>query len=540
VVNRSYPLVVVIVCALLGAPDAGAMTRENLVSEGSTGSLKGTAQPVEADGLLYAPDPGGTVIPDLPGWRPVPPVSPEHFGAIGDGSDETAALAAAFQSGNVRLLDGKTYGFTHLTVPEGTVVTGSSAVLRYVGENTRDVILDIGAGTRWDQLRYSAGAQTVRGNASIVIHDGVSLDLLDISADTQLDANAVHVLGNGVEIGEMKSRAFGRPLMVEHPKGRLEGFRLGWHDFESIVRGLRMHRVSHFEIGGGRQAVRSHLALTENNGRNNLLLSGVRHGSFGPMDLGDAPEHSIRFGGGEEDQMQSEDVTFAPVTIRRASASAIKINPGQKGRVRNVRFEDVTIVDPFWQIGETAKASHLIRISHADDITIAGGSVRHEAQKPVMTEPGTIFAIADSTNVDIGPFVVECCAEELVAFIENNDADREGNFGDIRDIRFRGLDDAMPGGMSQAPIRFKTCGISAGDISFEGLNLPQLRKRELIRFPKCDADYGAIRVQGRVDQVSRKTFADMPKDIDFSADLEDGKGRRASGSRKAILETMGH
>jgi hypothetical protein len=538
VFDRSLPLVLVLAGTLLGTSDAGAMTRDELTEQVAAGALAGTTEPLEADGLLYAPDPDSRVIPDLPGWRPVAPVSPEHFGALGDGRDETEALAAAFQAGDVRLLEDRTYGFTGLEVPPGTVVTGSNAVLRYVGENTRDVILEIGAGTRWDRLQYSAAAQTVRQKSSIVIHDEVMIGLIDGAADTQLDATLVNVRGDGVEIGQMRSRGFGRPLLVERPKGRIRGFRLGWHDFESIVRGIRMHRVSDFEIGGGRQAGRSPLALTENNGRNNLLLAGLRHGSFGPMDLADAPEHAIRFGGGDKAEMVSEDVTFAPLTIRRASASAIKINPGQKGRVRDVRFQNVSIVDPFWEIGETAKASHLIRISHADDITIAGGSVRREAADPVMTEPGIIFAIADSTNVEIGPFVVECCAKELVAFIENNDADTEENLGDIRGIRFRGLNDRMPGGMSDAPIRFKTCDISAGDISFEGLNLRQLRKRELIRFPKCKAEYGAIRVQGRIDEMSRKTFEDMPENVDFTADIEDGRGRRASGSRKAILDSM--
>lgn len=253
-----------------------------------------------------------------------------------------------------------------------------------------------------------------------------------------MDALAVSVIGDRVDIGKMRSRKFGRPLSIGYTTKPIRSFHLGWFDFESIVRGIAMRGVSDFAIDGRRQAGRSPNTPNEKRGRNNLLLSGISNGHFGPMDLSDAPEHAIRFGGGRDpDPLVSQHVTFAPLTIRRASASAIKINPTVSARVRHVTFERIDVIDPFWQMGKNAKASHLIRISHADDIVIRAGSVQRTETPPPESTHGVIFAIADSSGIDIGPFTVTCCAHRLVAFIEDNDWNGSAAFGDIRNVRLR-------------------------------------------------------------------------------------------------------
>lgn len=522
-------------------PEPRAMTREAFVAQVAEGSVPRTGEPVEAGGLLYVADPECEMIRDLPGWCPVLPARPEHFGAKGNGGDETDALAAAFSMRDVRLTYGRVYGFKRLVVPPETVVTNDGAILRYVGGRTRDVILDIGRGSRWDRLFYRAGEQAVRDARAILIRGDVTIEMLDIEADMQFDAAAVHIVGDDVDIGMMRSRNFGRPLLVQKPGGVIDGFRLGWFEFESIMRGIRFYDVTNFEVGGGRQWGRSPLGPNEKPGRNNLLLSGISHGRFGPMDLADAPEHAIRFGGGGGGAGKiSHDIAFAPMTIRRASASSIKLNPGRAGRVRNVRFGEVTIIDPFWQTGKNAKASHMIRISHSDDVVIEGGSVRQEARDPVSVGPGLAVAIADSSNIDIGPLSVECCAEELVAFIEHNDSHGgQTDFGEIRGITVRGLIDGQSSRYRKAPIRFETCSIPVEDIRLDGLDLEQMSGQKLISFPKCDGNYDNIRVQGRVGKLGRKAFAGVPEGIDLEVDLTAEDGTRARGAPRAVMRDLG-
>jgi hypothetical protein len=518
---------------------AGGLGRAELVDRVASGIDVPDGQPIEAGGLVYVGDEASRIIPDLPGLRPGLTASPEHFGAHGDGGDDTAALAAAFRTGAVALTAGRTYGFTSLSVPPGTVVHGSGAVLRYLGPETRQSILRLGEDTVWDRLTYRADSQSIGGVPSIVISAGVKLEALDIEAGVQLNSMAVAVEGGGVEIGVMRSRRFGRPLMVGLEDRMLDGFRLGWHDFENIVRGIRMMNVKRFEIGGGRQAVRSPLAAEEHPGRNNLLLSGISHGRFGPMDLGDAPEHAIRFGGQGKMGKVSEDISFAPLTIRRAGASAVKINPGKDGRVRNIRFAEVNVFDPFQDTGDSASASHLIRISHADDITIEKGSVRHDSKAGSEIAPGIAFAIADSTGVEIGPFVIYCCMRKLVAFLEDIDWSGPGPYRDIHGITFRGLQTTPRASVRGAPIQFRTCGITVSAIEFEDLRLHRPANQPLFDFGKCPVSVASMLLEGEIGKIGPATFRNVPRGVDLRLDLDAGNGQRLAGEVREVRERLG-
>ncbi|MEM8570050.1 MAG: hypothetical protein AAGG56_03980 [Pseudomonadota bacterium] len=544
--GKAIALGILVVLGIAGAAErsiAHAGERAALAAQLAAGKATpvpaGTA--LSLDGLRYLADPGSRIIPDLPGWTPVLPASPEHFGAVGDGRDETALLSAVFGTGNVRLPEGKTYGFRKLHVPSGAIVTNAGAVLRYVGGETDEPVLILSEGVTWDRLLYRAAGRATTGAPSILVEARVRLGVLDLEADTQDDASVVQVVGDGVEIGHLRSRRFGRPFSVHNPDRRIDGFRLGWFDLENITRGIRLRMVSNFEIGGGRQAYRSPLTPSERPGRNNILMSGVTNGRFGPMDLADAPEHAVRFGGGGQGgahRMISENITFAPMTIRRQGASAIKLNPNYQGRVRDVHFGQLTLVDPFQEIGESAKASHLIRVSHADDITFDGGKVLKGEAASSGAEPGVIFAIADSIGVEFGPFEIACCARELAAFVEDLDSVGTEEYGDIRDITFRGISVTQPGALPGAPIRFKTCNIATDEIRFEGLDLPSLHKQNLIKFPECDTEYGALRLEGQVGNVGAGTFRRMPSELDLTVDLTTDGGLRAVGAPDALQRQL--
>lgn len=140
--------------------------------------------------------------------------------------------------------------------------------------------------------------------------------------------------------------------------------------------------------------------------------------------------------------------------------------------------------------------------------------------------------------MDVGPFVVACCARELVAFVEDNDSRRAGYLGDIRDITFEGIDDAQSRPLSRAPIRFKTCNIKVEDILIDGLDLRDLENRKLVKLPECDVDLDEIRVRGQIDGVSRETFAGMPEDIDIEADLTMPGGHRMKGSPRMLRDAL--
>ncbi len=495
---------------------------------------------VQAGGVDYIAASGSRTIGDLPGWTPSFPAHPEHFGAVGDGRDDTAALVAALATGAVELTAGRTYGFMHLDVPPGTRVSGTGATLRYIGPDNRETVLTLGAGVAWDRLIYTAGTETLGGTTpSIRIEKDVRIGSLELEADRQLDALAVHVAGDGVDIGQMRSKRFGRPLKVEPDEGVINGFRLGWFDFESIARGIRMYNVTNFDVGGGRQRGRSPKSANERPGRNNLLLGGLTNGHFGPMDLGDAPEHAIRFaGGGVGHNYLSNNVRFDPLTIRRQSASALKINPGSGARVTNVTFTEVNIIDPFRQTGKNAKASHAIRISHADGIRIGKGSVRSEMRQGKDDVRGLIFAIGDSTDVEIGPFSVECCDLELVAFIENNDWDDVAPYKDIRNITFRGLSTTPRGAPEREPFRFRSCNITTGNVRFIDLDLRGGVDGPLFKLANCKAKLGPIEIDGKIDRLTPNAFKALPKNIPLEMNVTTRDGLTLGGSLGVVRKEL--
>lgn len=164
----AYPLpsgaVPLRVQAMAGDPLPSFASRDAFILGVEDGFTAPAGSIARAGTEAYVAAPGYRSIPDLPSWHPEPPATPEHFGAVGDGrSDDTHALADAFATGTVALRPGRTYGFTSLDVPKNSTVTGSGARLRYLGKNRKAPILIIWASTNWDDLHYSAGAQTIGG-----------------------------------------------------------------------------------------------------------------------------------------------------------------------------------------------------------------------------------------------------------------------------------------------------------------------------------------------------------------------------------------
>jgi len=77
-----------------------AASRAGLVAHLATGAVLVDGTFYLLDGHLYQVRAGATLIPDLPGLVPVEPVTPQHFGAVGDGvTDDRAAFAAADLAG---------------------------------------------------------------------------------------------------------------------------------------------------------------------------------------------------------------------------------------------------------------------------------------------------------------------------------------------------------------------------------------------------------------------------------------------------------
>lgn len=138
---------------------AGFQTRAAFMSAVSSGYLDGLSdgQVVMADGLSYRKQTGSTAISDINGWVPNGKISPEHYGAVGDGvSDDTAAFRhlEAYNSGSDIDLGGRSYAITSIWVD---AVNGARLTRNYL--NGR--LLVDGRPLVMDLLHGQASARTV-------------------------------------------------------------------------------------------------------------------------------------------------------------------------------------------------------------------------------------------------------------------------------------------------------------------------------------------------------------------------------------------
>lgn len=151
---------------------------------------------IYAGGLAYQRDPSASAIPDLPGWKPSGDVTPQHFGAVGDGvADDTDAIRAAENWANPRSMPvvfrgsylssqnllGATqrFGGGQIVTPARTETALDGDVFRYQPGTDRSVRLtrnrsDLSAQEGYYILQqYSSAAEyTLRGFAANIRRSG--------------------------------------------------------------------------------------------------------------------------------------------------------------------------------------------------------------------------------------------------------------------------------------------------------------------------------------------------------------------------------
>lgn len=170
--------------------------RSTLVAAVSATYTPDAGTVVDAGGLSYVRTTGATAIPDLAGWLPFGDVTPEHFGAVGDGvTDDSAAInaasAAVEKGGNLVFAKNKTYLAGSIIRIEtagkvdlnGSTLKASAALV--------DQLVFYGE----DKATYNAITPfTITLNADrFTIPTGVAL----VSGDVvQLRSNTVRVTGN--------------------------------------------------------------------------------------------------------------------------------------------------------------------------------------------------------------------------------------------------------------------------------------------------------------------------------------------------------
>lgn len=303
------------------------------------------------------------------------PVNPEAFGATFDGSDDKNALegAAAFAVANDRpilLSVGRTYTFSTLVFPNDLKIIGDG-YLRHDGSISSGDMVSLGENTVAEAIKLSFPAHG-NGIYDLRVGNRSRLGYVETIADAQSQGVTLATLGQDVQIGFHKAVNCDRPFHLENGAGATltSGFYGGGADYTSYMRGIRIDASTGGYFGPLHMRGRSPNAINESPGYNSVLLSSAQGWNFAGGTLEDSGEHCIRVGGNTgPGAVNTTDITFGPLIVKRCSASAVKINPNYTAKAKRIHFESITGVDVGFTTGSTAKRSDGLRLSHCEDIT---------------------------------------------------------------------------------------------------------------------------------------------------------------------------
>lgn len=266
--------------------------------------------------------------------KPAVAITPEEHGANANGTNDKTALEAAFAAGvagntPVRLSDGKTYTFSTISIPAGTVIIGNGTLRSDASLTGSSVTVTVGNNCIIETLKITTpGTET---NTDILsIGTNVRIGYLDIRADAQRAGGGIITTGDHVIIDYVKTVKIDRPLHLQNTSltTQTEGSRIGFLDVESYVRAFRGTFCS-FDIGGIRAVTRSANA-SKSAGHNTVLIVGCSDWSIGDIWSEDAGEHVFRIGGSDGSYQITKNYSIGVITAIRCGGCAFKVNPTLK------------------------------------------------------------------------------------------------------------------------------------------------------------------------------------------------------------------
>ena len=310
-------------------------TRASLVAAASDLNVVVDGMVIFADGLGYKRDSASTAIPDMPGWVPVGVVTPEHFGAVGDGTDETTKLQAALDAaagGELAFSAGLTYGYTVLTIPQDIKVRFNGATMNRLAASASHGIVILGD-AEIDSLVITTPGGTSGDKAVAIRGRNVEIGFLSVIATAEGDGSASNW---AVEIGSspegtaisritinqffcrnFTTAAFAKRVsLLSINNAIVEFYRLAFY-FRDVARSTFDNVTCRF-IGAGVNGAA---------GENGLLLeasvaNGTEQVSFTNWHVKDSGEHGYRLGG----QLAMRDISFENCTATRPGSAILTGN----------------------------------------------------------------------------------------------------------------------------------------------------------------------------------------------------------------------
>lgn len=358
-------------------------------------------------------------------------VNVKDFGATGDGvTDDTLSIQnaidlafttnktvyvpkGAYLVSNIQLKKGVNICFDGELLGNGTAEIGSPH-LSVLGDNTiHNLRLKMAPALG---SNYQIGIEITGAN--------VSINTIELYANESIRCEGLNILtgGDNFYIGYVKSINIDRPIRVSgDAEADVTGGVINGYYIRSYIRGIKLEYCNNIDFGSGTIEGYSTTATSASLGYNAVLIGPASFITFDDCTLGESMEHCIRIGGVDVD-----NIKFGNVVIRKAGASAIKINARTADPITsayvgsyNVSFGDVVVVDNFNPEVQQIKSGETLRISHCKNLTIQSLSCYSYANDFSGTNS---IVVNNSTNIFIGSVFVDDGYGNLFTIKETNDS----------------------------------------------------------------------------------------------------------------------
>lgn len=271
-------------------------------------------------------------------------IVPEHYGAVagpsGDPATNATAITAALAAGEslgvpVRFSRRRLYRVAQIAL--SGVIAGSCCLqpITPVANplNPVDVTVE---NLTFENLRIDLTEQAQNANATSVVFKGGVKGTGDFDFVASVQRNATCRFDSGdIDLERVTGRRINRPFVHQalwitdntQALAWLSGIRIGRLLVRSYIRGLRLAGVRDGIIESYSAAGRA-AGGTKEPGNNALFVSGVQDFRLPNMDLRDAPEHAIRYGGSFNSFFSTARIAIGQLVVANSGGCAMKSNTG--------------------------------------------------------------------------------------------------------------------------------------------------------------------------------------------------------------------
>lgn len=478
-------------------------------------------------------------------------------GAVGDGvTDDTAALetgmAKAVGANNTfKLLPGKTYVVSTLTIPDDLTIEAAGATIARVGTVTaRPSFISIGKRVTADELNFTFDGSeegSIPASALVRADEDFTCGTLSVSAASQLGyPDAVNgFISNGIRTRidrpRFKNVDYGIVLFNESLTDRADGSVIGVIEMESYLRAFYGLFAS-FKCAGIHAVGRSpNAALLGSDGENGRYQSNLYEGCS-DFEMGDVYMlecgHGARIGGSPHANAQTRNAKFGDFYLEGARGCAFKVNPtlevstGVTETAHNISVGDIVSVDG--ADGTYEGNRDFIRLSHVRGVKI--GQCSAQVRNDTYSHQDGVL-LNDAQDVQIESVHGDNFRSAFVTI--SGTSDSPPGFGsDVLRCSIGRLSGKCAG--SNAIV--VADAFNYGDISI-GLDGIEGFTTRLFAWFTSGTLTGEFRLRGWVGGTVLPVYLSAPNDIRFRVDVEwagkRGIGRANGLAHRAAVEIGG-